>query len=595
MNLEQIQSGLRHASFMAKAVFYVLTKLGDTKTLSPALKAEEHAAKNPDGLAIAFEERRYSHRELDLEANRLANLFLKLGIRKGDVIALVLDNRPEYLLTIVAASKIGAVVSLINTHVGGAQLEHALRICSPKMILAGSEHLEKIDEIKDQLPVPLEQVYFYADAGDRRTIPGSQCFDEHLELSPDTNPGLTTRQKAIDPLLYIYTSGTTGFPKAALWTNQRFFRAAGIFGLFVLNLSPDKIVYTSGLPMYHSSGVVLGWGAPLAAGAACVMRRKFSASGHWDDCERFQATHFIYMGELCRYLYNAPPHPKERAHRIEAILGAGLRPEIWTDFQERFGIPKIVEFYGATEGNVGLVNIDGIPGMMGRLQRDHDVFLAEGAGEATIKRDANGHAIKAKAGEKGILVGKITKLNRFEGYLDKEKSEEKIIRNALGDGADYFNTGDLVQLHERRWVSFVDRLGDTFRWKGENVATNEVQEILNQYPCVQESTVFGVEVPHTDGRAGMAALAVGDDFDLSGFGEYVKSELPAYSRPLFLRLQRELKITATFKHIKTDLREDGFDPARMGGDPLYFLDAETGYRPLDDALYQELMEGKIRL
>lgn len=595
MNLEQIQSGFRHVSFMAKAVYYVLTKLSDTKTISPALKAEEHATKNPSGLAILYEERRYTHRELDLEANRLANLFLKLGIRKGDVIALVLDNRPEYLLTIVAASKIGAVVSLINTHVGGAQLEHVLRICSPKMILAGSEHLDKIEEIKEQLPVPLEKVYFYADAGDRRTIPGSQCFDELLETSPDTNPGLTSRQKAIDPLLYIYTSGTTGYPKAALWTNQRFFRAAGIFGLYVLNLTPEKVVYTSGLPMYHSSGVVLGWGAPLSAGATCAMRRKFSASGHWDDCERFGATTFIYMGELCRYLYNAPPHAKERAHRLESALGAGLRPEIWEGFQERFGIPRIVEFYGATEGNVGLVNIDGVPGMMGRLQRDHDVFLAAGAGEAAIKRDANGHAIKAKPGEKGILVGKITKLNRFEGYLDKEKSEEKIFRNALGDGADYFNTGDLVTLHEKRWVSFVDRLGDTFRWKGENVATNEVQEILNQYDGVQESTVFGVDVPHTDGKAGMAALAVGEGFDLEGFADYVKSSLPAYSRPLFLRLQGELKITATFKHIKTDLREDGFDPERVGDDPLYLFDAESGYRPLDAALYQEIMDGKIRL
>ena len=347
--------------------------------------------------------------------------------------------------------------------------------------------------------------------------------------------------------------------------------------------------------MYHSSGVVLGWGAPLSAGATCAMRRKFSASGHWDDCERFQATHFIYMGELCRYLYNAAPHPKERAHRLEAILGAGLRPEIWEGFQERFGLPRIVEFYGATEGNVGLVNIDGIPGMMGRLQRDHDVFLPEGTGEAAIKRDASGNAIKAKPGDKGILVGKITKLNRFEGYLDKDKSEEKIFRNALGDGADYFNTGDLVTLHDGRWVSFVDRLGDTFRWKGENVATNEVQELLNQYRGVQESTVFGVEVPHTDGRAGMAALAVDDEFELEGFAEHVKSSLPAYSRPLFIRLQRELKVTATFKHIKTDLREDGFDPKRSGDEPLYFLDGDAGYRPLDDALYEQIMGGNIRL
>jgi acyl-CoA synthetase (AMP-forming)/AMP-acid ligase II len=593
VSFETLRSNLRQIGFTFRAVGYVLGNLREGKQFSPAKLVESHARSNPDGAAILFESRRVSNADLDRAANRYANALASLGAKKGDVVALVMDNRPEYVIAIVGGSKIGVITSLVNTHVGGAQLEHALRICSPKFILAGSEHAQKLEEIRDGLPVPVSSVLVQADGDDATTLEGAQRFDSLLAASSDANPGKTDEQRAEDALLYIYTSGTTGFPKAALWRNDRFFRAAGIFGRVLLRIDASHVVYSAGLPMYHSSGVVLGWGVSLAGGATFAMRRKFSASGHWEDCERFGATHFMYIGELCRYLYNAPPHPKERAHRLQAILGAGLRPEIWEGFQERFGIPKIYEFYGATEGNVGLVNIDCVPGMMGRLQRDHDVFRAL-PGTAEIERGADGRAVKAKPGEKGILVGRITKMNRFDGYVDKKKNEEKVLKNPLGDGHDFFNTGDLVKLHDRRWVSFVDRLGDTFRWKGENVSTNEVQEVLNRFEGVRESNVFGVEVPHTDGRAGMAAMVVGDDFDTAAFSDYVKRNLPAYARPLFLRLQREMKVTATFKHVKTDLREDGFDPAKAGEDRLLFLD-ESGYVPLDGEIHRSIVMGERRL
>lgn len=592
MSFAAFRSNLRQAAFTLRAIGYALANLRPTKRISPAALVEAHAKANPTGAAILFESRRISHAELDRAANRYANALLSLGVRKGDVVALVMDNRPEYVIAIAGGSKIGVVTSLVNTHVGGAQLEHALRICSPALVLAGSEHVAKLDEIRDALPVGLDRVLVWSDGDDHGSIEGATSFDAILERSSEANPGRTRVQKGEEPLLYIYTSGTTGFPKAALWRNDRFFRAAGIFSQVLLRIDPSHVVYGSGLPMYHSSGVVLGWGVALAGGATFAMRRKFSASGHWEDCERFGATHFMYIGELCRYLYNAPPHPKERAHRIQAILGAGLRPEIWEGFQARFAIPKVYEFYGATEGNVGLVNIEGVPGMMGRLLRDHDVFRAL-PGTAEIERDAEGRAVRAKPGEKGILVGRITRLNRFDGYVDKAKNEEKILRNPLGDGRDYFNTGDLVKLHEGRWVSFVDRLGDTFRWKGENVSTNEVQEVLNRFDGVQESNVFGVEVPHADGRAGMAAMVVDERFDLDGFAEYVKRNLPSYARPLFLRLQREMRVTATFKHVKTDLREDGFDPSKVGDDRLYFL--EDRYVPLTEAIHRAIASGEIRL
>jgi acyl-CoA synthetase (AMP-forming)/AMP-acid ligase II len=594
VSLETFRSNLRQAGFTARAIGYVLGHLREGKQFSPAMLVEQHAERNPGGAAVLYESRRISNAELDRAANRYANALLSLGLRKGDVVALVMDNRPEYVVALAGGSKIGVITSLVNTHVGGAQLEHALRICSPKLVLAGSEHASRLDEVREGLPVSIDRVMIQSDGDDRTTVEGASGFDALLASSSDANPGKTGEQRAEDALLYIYTSGTTGFPKAALWRNDRFFRAAGIFGQVLLRINHSHVVYGAGLPMYHSSGVVLGWGIALAGGATFAMRRKFSASGHWEDCEKFGATHFMYIGELCRYLYNAPPHPKERAHRLQAILGAGLRPEIWEGFQSRFGIPKIYEFYGATEGNVGLVNIDCVPGMMGRLQRDHDVFRAL-PGTAEIERDARGRAVRAKPGEKGILVGRITKLNRFDGYVDEKKNAEKILENPLGDGKNYFDTGDLVKLHDHRWVSFVDRLGDTFRWKGENVSTNEVQEVLNRFDEVRESNVFGVEVPHTDGRAGMAAMVVGEAFDVAGFSAHVKKSLPSYSRPLFLRLQREMKVTATFKHVKTDLREDGFDPAKAGGgDRLFFLD-DSGYVPLTEELHRAIRAGERRL
>ena len=378
--------------------------------------------------------------------------------------------------------------------------------------------------------------------------------------------------------------------------NGRVMKAMHVFAEPVARVRPEDVIYTSGLPFYHSSGFMLGFGLALVGGATCSLRRKFSASQHFADCVRDDATIFVYIGELCRYLYASPKTPSERAHRVRMIVGAGLRPDIWEGFLQRFGIPEVREFYGATEGNVGIVNFDGKPGMLGRLLPGQVLARADEHGEV-LRDPSTGLCTKAVAGEDGILLGMINRVNSFDGYVDKKKNAGKVLENPFGDGKNFFNTGDLVRLHEHGYVSFQDRLGDTFRWKGENVSTNEVAAVLTHADVVREANVYGVTVPGCDGRAGMAAIVATEAsgrLDTEALSSFVAENLPRYSRPLFVRVQREMKVTASFKYVKTHLKEQGFDPAATEGDALYFLDGDR-YVPLTPALHQEIVDGKKRV
>jgi acyl-CoA synthetase (AMP-forming)/AMP-acid ligase II len=390
-------------------------------------------------------------------------------------------------------------------------------------------------------------------------------------------------------MCYIYTSGTTGLPKAAIITNQRFLMASTMFGCILGEATPGDTVYMT-LPLYHSNGMFGGWGATLLSGAALALRRKFSASNFWKDVRDFDATVFIYIGELCRYLLNHTSTPDERDHRLRLGIGNGLRPDIWEKFQARFGVPLIREFYGATEGNAPLMNLEGRQGMVGRL-RSGQIIVQCDPSTGEVIRNAQGRCQPVAVGERGLLLGKITNLTRFDGYVDEAATQNKILHDVLAPGDRYFNSGDLMQLHPGSWVSFADRVGDTIRWKGENVSTNEVAETLNGARGVLESNVYGVQVANAEGRCGMASLRVGDDFDLGEFAAYVTRELPSYQRPHFLRLQGDMRVTGTFKHQKVDYREEGYDPHRVA-DPLYFLDGEH-YVRIDEELHRKLTSGEV--
>jgi len=551
----------------------------------------ERAAQDPSGPGLLYLDRRMSWRELDRSVDRTARAFQDIGVGPGDVVSLMMDNRPEFLLAVTALSRLRAVAALINTNVSGSALEHAIHVAKPRLVLTGAEHAGKIREVLPSLSgIGRDAVLAWSDTG--TDVPDDLAsFDALLEAAAPS-PTDVGPPRADEYMCYIYTSGTTGLPKAAIVRNQRWLVAGALFGSAVLELGPDDIVYVP-LPLYHSNAMYAGWGSALLTGAALALRRKFSASQFWSDVERFDATAFVYIGELCRYLLNQPVRPEERRHRLRVITGNGLRPDVWARFQERFRVPLIREFYGATEGNAPLVNLVGRPGMVGRLQPSQAIAHCDlETGE--VRRGADGRCTRVKPGETGLLLGRISGITSYDGYVDSEATRRKILEDVFHGGDRWFNSGDLVVLHEDGWVSFADRVGDTFRWKGENVATNEVAEILNGAEGVLESNVFGVKVPGTDGRAGMACLSCGEGFSLDKFTAWVMEHLPSYQRPYFLRmLGDEMRVTGTFKHQKTDYRREGYDPAQVR-DPLYFFDGER-YTPLDTDIFEALNSGKITL
>jgi len=554
---------------------------------NPARLVARNARRSPDYLALAFEDRRYSWCEFDRIANRYAQALRALGVGAGDTVSVLMDNRPEYLFFTTALSRLRATSALINTNVTGKALVHAITISEPKRVIVGSEHVDRILEIRSELTdLGPDAILCQHDAG-AEACSAFPSFDAVLADAIDAPPSGVDLPEQTEHYCYIYTSGTTGLPKAAIIPNNRILAAAAMFGQGIFEGRPGEVIYCP-LPLYHSNAMYAGWGSALITGSAVALRRKFSASRFWHDVREFGATRFIYIGELCRYLLNQPVAPGEADHAVEIITGNGLRPDIWDDFQQRFQIPLIREFYGATEGSLPIVNFAGIPGRIGRLLPGQALLRCDiETGE--LERNAEGHCQRVGEGETGMLAIKINAVSRFDGYLDRKASQKKILEDVFEQGDRYFDIGDLLTLHERNWVSFADRLGDTFRWKGENVSTNEVAEGLNQAAGVLETNVYGVEVPGSEGRAGMASLNVSDDFSLDDFTRHVLDNLPVYQRPYFLRIQHDMRVTGTFKHQKVDYRREAFDPAKVS-DPLYFLDGEK-YVPLDDALYAAIASG----
>jgi fatty-acyl-CoA synthase len=436
---------------------------------------------------------------------------------------------------------------------------------------------------------------------------GSQTGDHRnlttaLKGSSTVRPERALRREGMtarDTALYIFTSGTTGLPKAARITHTRaqlymrgFAAATGA--------RPDDRIYCA-LPLYHATGGLCAFGAALLNGGEFILSRRFSASGFWDDVIQTQSTMFVYIGELCRYLANHPESPNERAHKIRLIFGNGLRPDVWDVMLDRFRVGGVLEFYGATEGNVSLFNFDGRRGAIGRvpgyLRKKFNIRIVKFDVETeTPVRGPNGCCIEAAPGEVGECIGHIASDARsnFTGYADKAATEKKILHDVFDKGDSWFRTGDLMRSDGDGYLYFVDRIGDTFRWKGENVATSEVSERLSAVPGVKEVNVYGVTIGELDGKAGMASLVVGPEFEIGGLAEYVDRELPAYARPIFVRLQPEIETTGTFKYRKMDLVQEGFDPAKIK-DPLYFRDPSKGYIKLTKAVHAKILASGYKL
>jgi fatty-acyl-CoA synthase len=567
-------------------------------------RLEERAAKSGGRTALVFEAERWTYEDWNGAANRVAWWGADQGIGRGESVALLMENRPEFLATWMGLAKLGAVTALINTNLTGKALRHALAASKARHLIVGSECLDRFASTEGDLEAPL-RVWVardpYAAARPLAWPSGAEDLDAALAEMTPANPPRSFREGLVtgDDLFYIYTSGTTGLPKAARFSHLRFF-STGDLAAWALGLRRTDVHYCA-LPLYHTAGGVMQVGAALCAGATLAIRRKFSARAFWDDCREYDVTHFQYIGEICRYLVNQPPRADDREHRVKAIIGNGLRADVWTAFQERFAIPKIVEFYGATEGNAPIVNLENKVGSVGRypLQALSNARLIRYDLDADEPvRGADGLCVPCAADEPGELVGKIPEsadmaAGRFEGYTSKEATDRKVLRDVLARGDAWFRSGDLLRQDGQGFYYFVDRIGDTYRWKGENVSTQEVAEAVSAFAGLELVNVYGVAVPGQDGRAGMAALllAQGTSFAATRFYEHVDRTLPRYAAPLFVRLLPEMEVTGTFKLRKVTLQEEGFDPARVA-EPLFFRDDEARtYVPLDAALAASIASG----
>jgi fatty-acyl-CoA synthase len=564
----------------------------------PAI-VDELAHRYGDAPALLSDRESFTYRKLAARANQYARWTLAQGIQKGDTICLMMPNRPEYMALWLGVTRVGGVVALLNSNLTGVTLAHCINVVSPTHIIVAADLLDRFETARALLSGAPE-VWVHGDAK-----PGQARIDHAVDaLSGARLAQAETRELTIeDRALYIYTSGTTGLPKAANMNHYRLMLAGHAFA-GVMATKPTDRMYDC-LPMYHTAGGLVATGSILVSGGSVVIREKFSAREFWDDIARWNCTIFQYIGEFCRYLLNSPPHPKETAHRLRLACGNGLRPDVWPDFKRRFAIPHIIEFYGATEGNVSLFNFEDKEGAVGRIPW----FLESRFPTKVVRfdidlqqpiRNPQGFCIECRPEEAGEVIGKILKDAskpgaRFEGYATKVETEKKVLHDVFEKGDVWFRTGDLMRKDADGYFYFVDRIGDTFRWKGENVSTTEVEEAIGQFPGVEETNVYGVSIPGRDGRAGMAALVINASFDLGEFRKHLANSLPDYARPLFLRIRVEMDVTSTFKQKKIDFVAQGFDPSATT-DPIYFDEpAAKAFVRIDRALHDRISDGGVRL
>lgn len=560
---------------------------------------ERHASERPDAIALKFEEQKISWGELNAKANQMAHYYRSRGVKYGDRVALNLENRPELLFAVAGCLKLGAIAGMINTGQTNEALAHSLRLIEPSLIVVGSECLDNMQSVVDILEDQhADKLLYVADGGhdgppslyqDLMPLIADQPVDN---IVPDQPLTLGT------PTYYIFTSGTTGLPKASITTNMKVFRAGLQFGVNVMSLKPTDTYYCA-LPLYHSNALVVGFGSSLCSGATLALRRKFSASQFWEDCIKYEATAAIYIGELLRYLLAQPERESDKAHNVTRVLGNGLRPDIWMQFKNRFGISRVHEFYGASEGNTGFVNIfnfDKTVGWSPQFGKAWNVVGYDVDADEPIRGDDE--RMKSLAvGESGLLIMRINDQNPFDGYTDAQASEKKILRDVFEKGDAWFNSGDLVILQKHGHIQFGDRIGDTFRWQGENVATTEVESVIMKWPEIEDAVVYGVTVPGRDGRCGMLYLTQKEagQIDLNGLAAHMRENLPAYAVPRFIRVGKKVDVTGTFKFQKTKLKNAAYKVDEVD-DALFLLARDAdGVEAMTAEVQAKVDDGEARL
>nr|XP_053626715.1 long-chain fatty acid transport protein 4-like [Cherax quadricarinatus]XP_053626716.1 long-chain fatty acid transport protein 4-like [Cherax quadricarinatus]XP_053626717.1 long-chain fatty acid transport protein 4-like [Cherax quadricarinatus]XP_053626718.1 long-chain fatty acid transport protein 4-like [Cherax quadricarinatus]XP_053626719.1 long-chain fatty acid transport protein 4-like [Cherax quadricarinatus] len=559
----------------------------------------ENVRRNPNKVALIFEGQKWTFAQIDEYSNRVGNFLVERGYKHGDTVALFMYNRPEYVCVWLGCAKVGVVPALINFNLRQLPLMHSVQVADSKAIICGEDLQEATGGILDKVNLPV-----YVSGCDKASpsLKGAENLDSLLCTSSPTPPPQIDSLSAKDKLIYIYTSGTTGLPKAAIIKHYRYmFFSSGVH--YMIALGDDEVLYNP-LPLYHSAGGMVGIGQVLLFNNTAVIRQKFSASQYWVEAKKYDCTVAQYVGEICRYLLKTPEKPEDKQHKVRVMFGNGVRPQIWTQFTSRFNMPCIAEFYGATESISNIMNIEGKPGACGFVsvlfRHAYPAYLIkidEETGEPL--RDKNGLCILCKPGEAGEFVALIRKnhpILDFHGYADKKATEKKVAKDIMKKGDMAFRSSDILIMDELGYLYFKDRTGDTFRWRGENVSSTEVEGVVSKVAGNKDAVVYGVEVPGAEGRAGMAAVVDPEgELNLQSFKEGIKEALPSYACPLFLRVLQEIDVTGTFKLKKLSLQKEGFNPTIIK-DKLYFFDAKLGkYVELTVELFNKIDRGQAGL
>ncbi len=557
----------------------------------------EHNARRHGPLpALRYRGIDISHAELNARANRIARLLAERGVSAGARVGILLDNRPELILSVAAIVKLGAVAVVHNNRLPAPSLAHCVGLAPGEQMIVGSECLETWQALAEYLPQEQANAPLVVADDEAGPVPDGELDLLALaDTQPDDNLPQTAEVRMGDTCCYVFTSGTTGLPKAAVIRHIRWIKAMGAFGLMALGLKPGQVLYNV-LPFYHNTALAVGWSSAAATGACLAIGRRFSASRYWDEVREVRADALVYIGELCRFLYNQPASEGDRDHQARAMVGNGLRPDIWMEFKRRFGIERIYELYGASEANIAFFNILNQDRTVGLCPAEYALVDCDpDSGE--VRKGADGRLIRVKPGGTGLLLGKVSKSYPYDGYTDDEASEAKLIRNAFADGDCWFNTGDLLKDLGYRHARFVDRLGDTYRWRGENIATTEVEAAAMAVDGVAEAVACGIKIPGAEGRAGMLAFRPEPEADIDQLiqtmAEHFNSHLGEYAIPVLLRQVHHLDATGTFKFVKRDLVNEAFDTNKVS-DPLWIrLPNTKHYQALTPTLQEQLTHSKL--
>ncbi|CAK6972262.1 long-chain fatty acid transport protein 6 [Scomber scombrus] len=558
----------------------------------------QQARKNPNKPFIIYENQKLTYQDVDRRSNQFANAFRTEGsLKQGDIVAVLMCNEPDFMCVWLGLCKLGCEIAFLNVNIKAKTLLHCFHSCGAKTLVVGADMVSLVEEVLPDLKNDNMAVWVVDHSSTSEIF--NSLLDKVENMSAE-NLSDIPKVDVMSNFLFIFTSGTTGLSKAARVGHLKAIMSMAFFQM--CGATSNDVIYIT-LPLYHMSASLLGIGGCIHLGATCVLKKKFSASQFWKDCVKYNVTVVQYIGELCRYLVNHPMVPEERAHNVRLAAGSGLRSDVWKEFVKRFGRIKIREGYGLTEASIGFLNYTDEVGPIGRasyfnkLSMPFELLRYDPQTYEPVRTDS-GRCLRIQIGEPGILVAPLTAVNQFLGYAgNKVQSEKKLVRDVFKVGDVYFNTGDLLFHDNRDFLYFSDRIGDTFRWKGENVATTEVSEVLGYLDFIQEVNVYGVTVPGYEGRAGMASIVIKQDHKLNGpkLYSHLGKTLPAYAWPRFLRIQTSLDVTETFKQQKMKLVQEGFNP-EITQDPLHFLDnSQKDYILLTESLYQDIVSGKITL